>query len=327
MRSLPKAEVHVHLEGCFDVGDLVQLARAAGEPLPRPPERLFEFSDFDSFLTFLDWEGGLVRTPEQLARAAFRFAAREAASGVRYADMIVNITHWSAWRDRLEGFVDAIDHGLAEAEQDGLTPVGVCISLLRQMPASQADELVDRLLELRHPRVVALSIDGNEARAGRTGPRFAGAFQRAGAGGLKRAVHAGESSGPDGVWDAIDLLGADRIDHGVRAVEDVALVRRLVDRRIPLDMCPGTNLTIGLYPDRRSHPFDELLRAGVIASVNTDDPSYQSTNLETEYTATADAYGWGAEVVRQVARNSIEASFCNEDLRRTLLAELDAWEG
>jgi adenosine deaminase len=195
------------------------------------------------------------------------------------------------------------------------------------MEGSEALEIVDQLVELHHPRVVALSIDGNESRAGRSGPRFKEAFQRAGASGLRRTVHAGESSGPEGVWDAIDLLGAERIDHGVRAIEEPDLVKTLIDRGIALDMCPGTNITIGLYPDRSSHPFDELRKAGVTVSVNTDDPSYQSTNLETEYAVTADAYGWDTTTLREVAENSIKASFANDDLKRDLLTEVDAWEG
>ena len=122
----------------------------------------------------------------------------------------------------------------AAAEQDGLPPANLCISLLRTQTADEAAELVDRLIEWRHPRVVALSIDGNEAAAGRTGPRFTDAFRRAGAAGLRRTVHAGELSGPEGVRDAIELLGADRIDHGVRAIEDETVVALLAERRIPL---------------------------------------------------------------------------------------------
>jgi adenosine deaminase len=326
-RSLAKCEVHVHLEGCFEIADLVQLAKAAGEPLPRPPHRLFDFADFDSFLSFLDWEGGLVRTPEQLARVAYRFSARESASGARYADPIVNITHWEPWRDKLGAFLDALDAGFTEAEQDGFASAGLCISLLRQMTEPEALEVVDELVRLRHPRVVALSIDGNEARAGRSGPRFAEAFRRAKAAGLRSTVHAGESSGAEGVRDAIEFLGADRIDHGVRAIEDPDLVRMLVDQRIPLDLCPGTNITIGLYPDRASHPLDELRKAGVVVSVNTDDPSYETTSLAAEYAVTAAVYGWDENTMKEVASNSVVASFANDDLKRRILDEINRWNG
>ena len=326
IRALPKAEVHVHLEGCFEPTDVQRLANAAGEPLPRPVERLFDMTGLDltAFLELLDWSCGLVRTRDQLASAAYAFAERETVAGVAYADVIVNPTHWSAWRNRLDEFIDALDAGFHEAEADGLTPVGLCISLLRQQSASEALELVDWLLERRHPRVVGLSIDGNEAAAGRTGPRFSDAFKRAAERGLHRTVHAGESSGPEGVRDALDYLYAERIDHGIRAIDDPLLVAELAEKRVPLNVCPGSNVQLGLYPDRRSHPLDALRLAGVPVSINTDDPALMRTDLVSEYAATAQAYGWDTPVVRQIARTPIEASFCDADLRHRLLAALDA---
>jgi adenosine deaminase len=323
--ALPKAEVHVHLEGCFEPSDLELLARESGETLPRPANQLFDVAGLDltAFLEVLDWSCGLVRTPEQLARAAYSVAAREAAAGAGYADVIVNPTHWSAWRGRLEAFVDALDAGFSQAETDGLPRTGVCISLLRQQSASEALELVDWLVTRRHPRVVALSIDGNEAAAGRTGPRFADAFHRAAQAGVHRTVHAGESSGPEGVRDALEFLLAERIDHGVRAIEDPDLVAVLADRRIPLNVCPGSNVQLGRYPDRASHPLDALRRAGVLVSINTDDPALMHHSLVSEYAESAHTYGWDNAVLRQVARTSIEASFCDDDLRRHLLGQLD----
>jgi adenosine deaminase len=221
--------------------------------------------------------------------------------------------------------IDAIDAGFTAAEQDGLPPVGLCVSLLRTQSSSAAAELVDLLVSLRHPRVVALSIDGNEAAAGRTGPRFAQAFQRAGAAGLRRTVHAGESSGPEGVRDAIELLGADRIDHGVRAIDDPDLVGLLADRRIPLGICPTSNLTLGVYPAIEDHPIDRLRRAGVVVSINTDDPVLLGASLEGEYALCSEAFGWSDEVIRALARNSIDASFANADIKATLIQALSRW--
>ena len=199
IRALPKAEVHVHLEGCFDQSDVDQLAREAGEA-----SRSTDTAGMDlaTFLELLDWTCSLVRTATQVSRAAYKFAQREAESGVAYADLIFNPTHWSAWHDNLDQFVDALHGGFCDAEKDGLPPVGVCVSLLRQQSASEAIELVEWILQRRHPRVVALSIDGNEAAAGRTGARFAEAFRKAADAGLHRTAHAGESSGPDGIRDA-----------------------------------------------------------------------------------------------------------------------------
>jgi adenosine deaminase len=323
VRALPKAEVHVHLEGCFAAEELVDLAAAASVSLPRPVDELFSFAGLDDFLDFLDWACGLVRTADQVARAAYRFCERETASGVRYADVIVNPTHWGPWRDRIGDLVDALDAGFSEAEQDGLCAVGLCLSILRQQSASEANELVDLMIDDRHPRVVALSVDGNETAAGRSSPRFAEAFRRAGRAGFGRTVHSGESGGPDGMWDALELLGTDRFDHGVRAVEDAELVKVLADRRVPLGICPSSNVTLGLYAGLADHPLDGLRLAGVPVSVNTDDPGLLDVRLDEEYVAAATAFGWDRGVVAGVARMSIEASFADPDRKRSLLAELD----
>jgi adenosine deaminase len=325
LRSLPKVEVHVHLEGCFEAATLEQWAAEARVHLPRPRDKLFQFGGLADFLHFLDWACGLANTPERLARMAYDFCKRLESDGTGYADVIVNPTHWSAWRGRTKSMIEALNQGFASAEQDGLPPVGLCVSLLRTQTAGEAIELVDQLPEWRIPRVVALSIDGNEAAAGRTGPRFAEAFRQAGAAGLRRTVHAGESSGPEGVRDAIELLEADRIDHGVRAIEDDAVVALLVERGIPLGVCPTSNIALKVYSSMDSHPLDRLRRAGVRISINTDDPSLLGTNLLQEYEIARASYGWTEDVLRRVARTSIEASFAKPETKGKLISNLNAW--
>ena len=293
--------------------------------MPRPRESLFKFEGLADFLHFLDWACGLVRTREELAEAAYAFSQRLAASGAGYADLIFNPTHWKPWRGRLREMIDALDAGFRAAEQDGLPPVGLCVSLLRTQSADEAIELVDMLVALHHPRVMALSIDGNEAAAGRTGPRFAEAFRRAGAAGLKRTVHAGESSGPEGVRDAIELLGADRIDHGVRAIEDPSVLALLVDRQIPLGVCPTSNMTLGVVSSIEQHPIEQLRQAGVAVSVNTDDPALLATSLEREYALCRNAFDWSDDDLWSVARTSIGASFANDDVKKQLRDALSRW--
>jgi adenosine deaminase len=325
LRALPKAEVHAHLEGCFEPGLLEQWAKQARVLMPRSRERLFEFEGLEDFLHFLDWACGLASTRQRLAELSYGYCKRLADGGAGYADVIFNPTHWPAWHGRLPDMIDAIDAGLTAAEQDGLPPVNLCVSLLRTQSSDAAAELVDTLVALRHPRVVALSIDGNEATAGRTGPRFAEAFRRAGAAGLHRTVHAGESSGPEGVRDAIELLGADRIDHGVRAIEDPGLVRLLVERQIPLGICPTSNLALGVYASIEDHPIDRLRRAGVLVSINTDDPVLLGASLVGEYALCSKAFGWSDGDLRAMARNSIDASFANSDVKQRLAHALTSW--
>ena len=311
-RGLPKAEVHVHLEGSLPPS----LVAGAGDPA---------FRDLGEFLAYLDAACRLVTTPDQVASAGYAVAARAHAAGVRYVDLIWNPTHWPAWHGRTGGFLDALDAGLRAAATDGLPPVGVCVSLKRTQTASEAMDLVDHLIDLHHPRVVALSIDGNEAAAGRTGPRFAPAFARAREAGLHRCAHAGESSGPEGVRDALECLVAERIDHGVRAIEDASLVAHLASTATPLDVCPTSNVRLGVAASLAEHPVHALYRAGVRVSLNTDDPELFGTTVDGEYAACAGAFGWGRDDLVAIARTSIESCFADPGLRQDLLRDLAAY--
>ncbi|GAA4672236.1 adenosine deaminase [Frondihabitans cladoniiphilus] len=347
IRSIPKAEVHVHLEGGFELIDILDLAKSAGESLPGPARSLFdvathfeggvvhppldpsdsssaEATGLGSFLQFLDWQCGLIRTAEQAARHAYRFAARQSGSGVSYTDVIVNPTHWSAWRGREPELLDALAKGLDEAEQDGLCTVNLCVSLLRQQSADEGSEVARWIARDRPNRVVALSIDGDERAAGRTGARFAEAFTIARDAGIHRTVHAGESSGPEGVWDALDLLHAERIDHGVRAVDDPALLARLADSDVSLGVCPRSNIVLGLYPDWAHHPLRALQEAGVTVTLNTDDPAPLGTRLEAEWAKAAQVWEWQPGDVTALAHTSIDASFAPVSLKQALHAEIDA---
>lgn len=325
LKSLPKAEVHLHLEGCFEAATIAQWAKAEGVALPRPQQDLFKFSGLADFLGFLDLACGLASTTQRLVELSYGLSQRLAENGTGYADVIFNPTHWHSWHGRLGAMLEAMDAGFKEAEQDGLPSVGLCVSLLRTQSADEAIELVGALRDMHHPRVVALSVDGNEATAGRTGPRFADAFRRAGENGLRRTVHAGESSGPEGVWDAVNLLGADRIDHGVRAIEDAALVRMLADRQIPLGICPTSNLVLGVYPSIQEHPIEKLREAGVRVSVNTDDPALLGASLVGEYALCRQTFGWTDAITKSVAQTSIDASFASTEVKTQLLEALRAW--
>jgi adenosine deaminase len=173
--------------------------------------------------------------------------------------------------------------------------------------------------------VVALSVDGDQAAAGRTGRRVAPQFSRARDAGLRTCAHAGESSGPEGVRDAVELLGATRIDHGVRAVEDPSLVAELVARGVPLDICPTSNVRLGVVESIRHHPVEPLRAAGVAVSLNTDDPLLFSTSVVGEYATCASAFGWDRATLAAIARTSIESSFAPPERRRELLATLDRY--
>jgi adenosine deaminase len=330
--DLPKAEVHLHLEGCIEPLLAADAARRHGiAPFEGSegvdaggPEPTLRITNLTQLLAYLDWSCALIDTSDELAAIAYGAARRASASGVRHIDVIVNPTHWPSWRDRLDSLVDALDGGFRAAETDGWATAALCLSVKRTQTGSEALGLVHWMLERRHPRVAALSIDGNES-SGSHNERFAEAFIQAGHGGLRRCAHAGESSGPEGVREAVEILGAERIDHGIRAVEDPALVAELVRRSIPLDVCPTSNVVLGIVPDLAHHPVDDLRRRGVRVSINTDDPLLYGTDVAGEYTVCAQAYGWGPTDLTAMARTSIESCFADEDRRRELLRELDTF--
>ena len=322
IRQLPKAEVHIHLEGSIPPATARHWAAEAGIDLGQGNPFVVS-GGLSEFLELLDRICSLARTADQLAGLALGFARHVADSGAAYADVIVNPTHWGAWRHDVPGLVNALDAGFTEAEAEGLPRVGLCVSLLRSQSAAEASELVDTLIELRSPRVVALAVDGNEVVSGSTYERFAEAFQRAGAAGLRRTVHAGESSGAQAVRQAVELLGADRIDHGVRAIEDDGVVTMLAERGIPLAVCPSSNLTLGLYRTLAEHPIDALRRRGVTVCLNTDDPALLEIDLVGEYQRCIETFEWSDDDIRGLARASIEASFAPDDLKRILVSGVE----
>jgi adenosine deaminase len=330
--ALPKAEVHLHLEGCIDA-TVVREAATRHRAQPFGGTGLVEDTDgapavrianLPQLLAYLDWSCALIDTADELADIAYRSAARAAPSGVRHIDVILNPTHWPSWQGRLGTMIDALDAGFRAAEMDNLATAALCLSVKRTQTRDEALDLVEWMLEQRHPRVVALSIDGDETN-GSHNERFAEAFSRAGRGGLRRCAHAGESSGPDGVREAIDVLGAERIDHGVRAVTDRALVAELAHRSIPLDICPTSNVVLGIVPDLSRHPVDDLRRQGVRVSLNTDDPLLYGIDVSGEYAVCAHTFGWDQKDIAAMARTSIETCFADEDRRRELLRELDGF--
>jgi adenosine deaminase len=320
--ALPKAEVHLHLEGCLDPDLVDGAARRRGVT----PLGSAQITNLPQLLSYLDWSCALIDRADDLAAIAYGAARRVSSAGVGHIDVIVNPTHWPHWRGRLDAMVEALDSGFGAAETDGFATSVLCLSLKRTQTGSEALALVDWMLDRRHPRVAALSIDGDETN-GSHNERFAGAFTRAARGGLRRCAHAGESSGPGGVREAIDMLGAERIDHGIRSVEDRGLVAELAHRSIPLDICPTSNVVLGVVPDLVHHPVDDLRRQGVRISLNTDDPVLFGSDVAGEYVRCAETFSWDRSELVAIARTSIESCFADDDRRRRLLRDLDTFIG
>ncbi|MGO9197105.1 MAG: adenosine deaminase [Acidimicrobiales bacterium] len=329
IRGLPKAEVHLHLEGCLPHDMVRRAAERAGAPRPSVAgEEAAKITSLSQLLAYLDWSCALIDRADQLEQVAYDITTRAVQSGARHVDVIVNPTHWPHWQARLGDMLDALDGGFRAGQHDNGTTSALCVSLNRNQSRSEALEVVDTLLELRHPRVAALSIDGNESDGRESNnSRFAPAFERARAGGLRRCAHAGESSGAKGVREAIELLGAERIDHGIRCLEDPRVTALVATRGVPLDVCPTSNVVLGVVGELASHPIKELRARGVRCSLNTDDPLLYDIDLAGEYARVAGAFGWGNDELGQMARVGVESCFSDEDRRFALLKRLDDYLG
>ena len=316
IRGLPKVELHTHLES---IGEELtsELADQAGIDAPV----LSEPRGLNPLLRYLDEIGSLVRTKEDAAKVAYRVSQRASESGAQYIEVIFNPTHWRMnWGTRLDAFIHALDDGFRAAESDGFARARLSASLLRTQSANEAVELVRFLVAERLPRVVALSVDGNETDAGMTGKKFASAFELAAESGLRRTIHTGESGGPQHMWDSLRYLRAERIDHGFRAIEDPDLVRHLVATGIALNMCPSQNLAMGWMDSLSEHPMRDLWEAGVTFTIGTD--SSWKFKLAAEYKLVADTFNWDRGVLRQLAANSIDASFAPEEEKQELRQRL-----
>ena len=218
----------------------------------------------------------------------------------------------------------ALCAGFDRAQRDGLADCRLLPTISRDQPAAWALELVDWIAAAGLPRVVGLGLDGDESATGRTGPVFAPAFERARAHGLGTTAHAGESSGPEGVRDALDVLGVRRIDHGVRAIEDPALVERLARDGVTLNVCPTPNVALGLYPGLDDHPLGALIAAGVPVTLGSDDACVYDITLAGELTAMGGRLGWTLADVERITRQAIDVAFCDDARKAELRALVEA---
>lgn len=326
LKDMPKIELHVHLESMMPGEMLERFAARQGKQLPRPAKELYHCSadDLSNFLAFLDSICAYVGTTEELSEVAEHAALESQRENILYMEAILNPTHWPQFT--VPEIIQAVTAGFDRGQAAGGTDCRFTLSLSRTQTAEEAMELVEQMKAHRTPRLAGLSIDGNEILTGRTGERFRPAFLAAKAAGFGLTVHAGESSGPEGVRDAMDLLGADRLDHGVRAAEEPELVRRLAENQVPLNICLTSNLTL-LYRCPEDHPLRRLLDAGAAVTLNRDDPTFLDGLTLTEELCRASSFGaMTGEELLNCQRTAVCAAFCGEETKAALLAALADFE-
>lgn len=324
---LPKAELHLHIEGTLEPETVLELAESNGVRLPFADEdalrAAYDFANLQEFLDLYYAAMATVITAADFHTMASRYYERAAAQGVRHAEIFLDPQAHLGRGVPWEVMMDGVTAAVADAERRHGITGGVIACILRDRPIAEAHATYERVLADRD-RFLGLGLDSAELP--HPPELFADLWQRAKRDGFRVVAHAGEEGPAAYIRTALDALGVDRIDHGIRAVDDPALVRTLAERRVPLTVCPLSNVALKTVPDLGHHPLLTLLDQDVLVTVNSDDPAYFGGYVAENYLALRVAGMTDAQAVR-LAHNSVTASFADADRKAALHAEIDGFAG
>lgn len=324
--ALPKAELHLHIEGSLEPELMFALARRNKVAIPfdsvEAVRAAYSFSNLQDFLDIYYAGADVLRVEQDFFDLADAYFARAAADGVVHAEIFFDPqTH----TDRGIPFQVVAD-GLLDAMRAAETRHGVTSKLILCFLRHLDEDAAFATLKAAEPwldRIAGVGLDSSEV--GHPPEKFARVFAAAGGMGLKRVAHAGEEGPPDYVWQALDLLKVDRLDHGNRSLEDPALVHRLVQEGMTLTVCPLSNHKLCVVPDLNDHPIDRMLDAGLCATINSDDPAYFGGYVADNYRAIATARGLDKATLATLARNSFTGSFLDDADKAAHIARIDAY--
>ncbi|WP_118179670.1 adenosine deaminase [Paraburkholderia phosphatilytica] len=326
--AAPKAELHIHIEGSLEPELIFRLAERNGVKLAYNSidalRAAYAFTDLQSFLDIYYAGASVLLTEQDFYDMTMAYCERALADNVVHTEIFFDPQTHTERGVAIDVVVAGIERALADAEQRGLSSK-LILCFLRHLPEEDALATFDAALPLfdryRH-RLIGVGLDSSER--GHPPSKFERVFAKARAKGLKLVAHAGEEGPPSYVYEALDLLKVDRVDHGVRSIEDPALVTRLADTRVALTVCPLSNLKLCVFDDLTKHTLKALLDEGVAVTVNSDDPAYFGGYVNENYRATVEALQLTDAEVYTIIRNSFEASFVTDAERDALIARLDA---
>jgi aminodeoxyfutalosine deaminase len=328
IRKLPKAELHLHLEGTVDPQTLAELSRRHPTPLPVQNNRykdvsdsgrvlsehdaraIYDYKNFVGFLLAFKAVTERLRDPEDYELITYRMIEKLAREGVVYAEVYVSVGV-IFWRGQdFNPLFEGMERGRQGGERDFGVKINWIFDAVRHFGPDEARKVVEKAIELRERNVIGIGIGGDEAR----GPagNFREIYAHASSEGLHLTAHAGESTGPESIWAALRELKAERIGHGLHAMEDVALVEHLAKTGVPVEICVSSNVRTGCCRALDEHPVRSLFDAGVRITIATDDPEMFRTSLCGEYQLLQDRFGFSDEELQRLAANSFEASFLAE---------------
>jgi adenosine deaminase len=316
---IPKAELHVHLEGTAPPALVRRLAERNGL---RVPDGLFDsserfaYTDFLDFLRTYDMAASVIRTGRDYRDVTYEYLAGCARDGALYVELTASPDHAALVGLSDEEHLGGIARGIDDARADHGIEGRILISCVRNFGVEQALRVARHAAERPHPYVVGFSMAGDEENY--PAHDYAAAFRIAAEAGLGCTVHAGEWAGADSVRGALELP-VTRISHGVRSIEDPALVAELADREIVLECCPTSNVVLGVFPTYEQHPLPRLIAAGVRVTLGSDDPPYFGASVGGEYSVCRERFGFDDQTLRDITRTAIDAAFCEESLKQRLM--------
>jgi adenosine deaminase len=325
VERLPKSELHIHVEGSLEPELMFALAARNSIPLPylsvEALRQAYRFSRLQDFLDLYYQGMSVLRTQRDFHDLAAAYLFRVRAQGLRHVEMFFDP---QAHLSRGIAF-DTVVAGLQAAIEEGRKAHGITATLimcfLRHLDEADAERTLDLALPHKH-RIIGVGLDSSEV--GHPPAKFARVFSRARAAGFRLVAHAGEEGPPEYVWQAVDLLGVERVDHGNRALEDPALVARLARDRIALTVCPLSNLRLRVVDDLARHPLKRMLDQGLFVTLNSDDPAYFGGYLNENFRATQQALDLAPAEIEEIARNGFAASFLSPTEKTAALAAFDA---
>jgi adenosine deaminase len=327
VRDIPKAELHMHLEGALEPELLFELARRNGVALPYPSvEALRSAYVFHGLQSFLDiYYAGcrVLLREEDFYDLTWAYLRRAATDGVRHAEVFFDPQTHTARGVPFETVVTGIHRAMTDGQRLGIS-TGLILCFLRHLDAGAAMDTLVQALPFKS-WIVGVGLDSTEL--GNPPDKFKAVFDLARAEGFRAVAHAGEEGPPEYIWQALDVLRVERIDHGVRCAEDPDLVARLAAEQVPLTVCPLSNVCLRVFPTLAEHNLKRLLDRGLCVTVNSDDPAYFGGYVGENWRAVRGALGLSADEEYRLARNSFVASFLGAEEKQRYLAELDAFVG
>ena len=326
-KPLPVAELHLHIEGTLQPELIFALAARNGIELPYSGldelREKYEFTDLQSFLDLYYANMAVLRTEQDFADMTRAYLERAAAAGVRHAEIMMDPQAHLSRGIPLEACINGVASVLATSEEEYGISTLLIAAFLRDLPEDSALEVLDRLLAMDAP-IGAIGLDS--AEVGNPPSKFERLYAKAREAGLRLTAHAGEEGPASYIIEALDLLGVERIDHGIRCMDDPDLVERLVDARIPLTVCPLSNVRLRAVDTLADHPLPAMLAAGLNVSVNSDDPAYFGGYVDDNFAQLASVFDLSDFDKARLAANSIHSSFAPEERKAELLAELNGRE-